>query len=119
MKTILLNTVVGIFCFIAGVNSAPVKDQAPTVNVKAAQNVVLYFNAQWNAQNHYSQIDRLTNCTVQKVMIDQQPQTQKTYKVTQVPCIILFKNGVEIKRWEPGLSLKITAPLQTIQSEIK
>lgn len=107
-----------ILGFIFGLNSAPVQ-QPPALNVRAAQNVVVYFNANWNANNHYAAVDKLTNCNIQKVMIDQSPALQKKYEVDHVPCIILFKNGIEVKRWEAGISMKITTPVSQIQSEIK
>jgi len=119
MKTILLSTLTLIAGLIIGVESAPVKQPGGNVNVRAAQNVVVYFNATWNAQNHYAAVDKLTNCNIQKVMIDQAPAVQKKFNVNQVPCIIYFKNGVEVKRWEAGLPMKLSVPVQAIQSEIK
>jgi hypothetical protein len=119
MKTLLVATLTLIVGLIIGAESAPVQQPGTNVNVRAAQNVVVYFNATWNANNHYAPIDKLTNCSVQKVMIDQAPMVQKKFNVDQVPCIVLFKNGVEVKRWEAGLAMKITTPVQVIQSEIR
>lgn len=119
MKTLLYSTLSLIIGLMIGAESAPVQQPGPNVNVRAAQHVVVYFNATWNANNHYAPVDKLTNCNVQKVMIDQAPMVQKKFNIEHVPCIVLFKNGVEVKRWEAGLSMKITAPVQVIQSEIK
>ena len=118
MKTILYMSISAVLGFIFGFNSQLVQ-QPPVVNLRAAQNVVVYFNANWNANNHYVAIDKLTNCNLQKVMIDQAPALQKKFNVDQVPCIVLFKNGIEVKRWEPGISMKIAIPVSQIQSEIK
>lgn len=119
MKPILYITLSAILGFIFGVSSSPVVQPQPVVNVKSAKHVVLYFNADWNAANHYAAVDKLTNCTVQKVMIDKSPSLQKKFNVDHVPCIVLFKDGVEVKRWEAGISMKITTPVSQIQSEIK
>lgn len=117
MKPILYITLSAVLGFIFGFNSNAVQPPQ-TVNVRAAETVVLYFNANWNAANHYIPIDRLTNCNIQKVMIDQAPHLQKKFNVTQVPSVILFKNGVEVKRWEAGISLKLAVHGAQIQGEI-
>lgn len=119
MKPILYITLSAILGFIFGVNSEPATQPIPTVNLRASKHVVLYFNAEWNAANHYAAVDKLTGCNIQRYMIDKSPALQKKFNVNHVPCLILFKDGVEVKRWEAGISMKITAPATQIQSEIK
>ena len=81
---------------------------------------VVEFNTYWNKDNSVSWLDSLANCGVTRVLImDKQmlENTQKKYKIQNVPTIIVF-NGIEIKRFQACLRFKIGATKKEVQEVI-
>ena len=77
--------------------------------VKLQECSVVQVNAGWNYQNrvkieklselcYVAEID-LTNKTIGAII-------QREWKIKVVPTIIIFQNGTEIMRYEPGISMR-------------
>ena len=78
-------------------------------NSAFGQLVVTEFNADWNSANKVEWLDKLSDCDIAKVDIVKEPTLQKNHKVVIVPTIIIFKDGVEMYRFEADLSFKMVA----------
>ena len=82
------------------------------------QIVVTHFNAEWNEHNKSDWVDSLVNCEITYVDIAGSPKIQKKHKVTVVPTIIIFKDGVEMYRFESDVSFKLIATRKELQKYI-
>ena len=92
---------------------------ANTVN---AQNIcktdvcVVEFNAGWNKSNSVDWLDKLNDCGVQRINIDE-GDWQKKYNIVVVPTIIVF-NGEEVKRYQADLSFTMAVTRKEVQEEV-
>ena len=92
---------------------------ANTVN---AQNIcktdvcVVEFNAGWNESNSVDWLDKLNDCGVQRINIDE-GDWQKKYNIVVVPTIIVF-NGEEVKRYQADLSFTMAVTKKEVQEEV-
>jgi len=80
---------------------------------------VVQVNASWNYANRVK-LEKLKDCYTAHVDLEDKKigaVIQKEWKVKVVPTIIIFKKGVEVKRFEPGLSMKFSE--EYILNEIK
>ena len=103
--------------------------QSQTVNLNSFQDVqllnvqdcaVVQVNASWNYGNRV-RIEQLSNiCHVAEIDIENKTIGSTVYKewnIKVVPTIIVLERGVEVKRFEPGISMKFDE--YTIISDIK
>ena len=77
---------------------------------------VVQFNAGWNDANGVDYLEKLTDCGIKQISIDE-GTWQKEYGIVVVPTIIVF-NGKEIKRFQADLSFKLSATKEEIQEVI-
>ena len=77
---------------------------------------VVEFNAGWNEANGVKYLNKLTDCGVKKISIDE-GTWQKEYGIIVVPTIIVF-NGEEVKRFQADLSFKMAATREDIQEVV-
>ena len=77
---------------------------------------VVEFNAGWNESNGVDYLDKLTDCGVKKISIDE-GTWQKEYGIIVVPTIIVF-NGEEVKRFQADLSFKMSATREEVQEVV-
>ena len=77
---------------------------------------VVEFNAGWNASNSVDYLNKLTDCGVKKISIDD-GTWQKDYGIVVVPTIIIF-NGKEVKRFQADLSFKMLATREEVQEVV-
>ena len=77
---------------------------------------VVEFNAGWNVSNGVDYLNKLTDCGVKKISIDD-GTWQKEYGIVVVPTIIVF-NGKEVKRFQADLSFKMAATKEEIQEVV-
>ena len=84
-------------------------------NVSFSQVVVTHFNAKWNEPNKAEWVDSLTSCEVTHTKC---PVKIKRNEVVVLPTIIIFKDGVEIHRFEADLSFKMVATKEELQKRI-
>ena len=73
---------------------------------------VVEFNAGWNEANGVKYLNKLTDCGVKKISIDEGTWL-KEYGIIVVPTIIVF-NGEEVKRFQADLSFKMLATREEI-----
>ena len=89
---------------------------AGTVN---AQIQVAQFNAGWNSANEVSWIQDLEDCkTISYVDISKQTDLALKHKIAVIPTIIIFKDDVEVARFQADLSFKMVATREEVQEEI-
>ena len=80
---------------------------------------VKQFNASWNSANDVSWVMDLKDCkTVGYYDISKDKETQKEYKIAVIPTIIIFKDDVEVARFQADLSFKMLATREEVQEEI-
>ena len=77
---------------------------------------VVEFNAGWNSTNSVSYLNKLTDCGVKQISIDD-GDWQKKYGIVVVPTIIIF-NGKEVKRFQADLSFKMLATREEVQTVV-
>ena len=91
-------------------------------NTSGAQNIcktdvcVVEFNAGWNKSNSVEWLDKLNDCGVQRINIDE-GDWQKKYNIVVVPTIIVF-NGEEVKRYQADLSFTMAVTRKEVQEEV-
>jgi len=77
---------------------------------------VVEFNASFNEQNKTTWLNDLTDCGVQRILIDK-GEYKKKFNIFAVPTIIVF-NGEEIERFQPNIMMQVDAKLEDIQEVI-
>jgi hypothetical protein len=77
---------------------------------------VVEFNASWNEQNAVNYLDKLTDCGVKRISIDD-GSWQEDYNIVVVPTIIVF-NGEEVKRFQADVSFSMKAKLEEVQAVV-
>ena len=77
---------------------------------------VVQFNASWNGSNSVDYLDKLTDCSVMNVNIDD-GTWQKEYGIVVVPTIIVF-NGEEVERFQANIMMQMEATRKEVQSII-
>ena len=77
---------------------------------------VVEFNASWNEQNSVKYLDKLTDCGVKRISIDE-GSWQSDYDIVVVPTIIVF-NGEEVKRFQADVSFSMKAKLEEVQAVV-
>ena len=84
-----------------------------------AQISVSQFNAEWNSANEVSWVMDLEDCrTIAYVDIATNPKMQVKHKIAAIPTIIIFKDDVEVARFQADLSFKMMATREEVQEEI-
>jgi len=85
---------------------------------------VVQINASWNYQNRVNieQLDKL--CYIAEIDIENKTVGAvivKEWDIDIVPTIIVLKEGVEVKRFEPGISMSFDEKtiLESIRKEVK
>jgi len=80
---------------------------------------VAQFNAEWNKANEVTWIGKLTDCeTIMYIDINTQKKLQKKHKIAVIPTIIIFKDDIEVARFQADLSFKMVATREDVQGEI-
>jgi len=80
---------------------------------------VSQFNAKWNSVNEVPWVQDLNDCqTLSYVDIAASPKLQAKHKIAAIPTIIIFKDGVEVARFQADLSFKMMATREEVQEEI-
>ena len=80
---------------------------------------VMQFNAGWNKANEVAWIDSLEDCeTFMYIDINTQKELQKKHKIAVIPTIIIFKDDIEVARFQADLSFKMVATKEEVQEEI-
>jgi thiol-disulfide isomerase/thioredoxin len=80
--------------------------------------VVIEFWAEWNAGNQVNFLPSLKDCESYRLCIVKGADIQKEYKVTAIPTVIIFDNGVEQERFNPNIMMQLTATKKKVQKSI-
>ena len=80
--------------------------------------VVVEFWVEWNQGNEVEFLEALKDCSSYRVCIIKSSDLQSKYKVTPVPTIIVFDNGVEQNRFNPNIMMELNATKKEVQSVI-
>jgi len=84
-----------------------------------AQIQVSQFNAEWNSANGVAWVQDLSDCrTIAYVDISTSPKLATKHKIAVIPTIIIFKDNVEVARFQADLSFKMVATKEEVQEEI-
>ena len=84
----------------------------------SGQIVVTHFNAAWNDPNKVSYIGELTDCDIVYVDIAASPKLQKKHNIVVVPTVIIFSDGVEVKRFQANIMMELSASKEEVQEAI-
>ena len=85
----------------------------------SGQIYVAQFNAAWNSSNEVSWVMDLDDCqTIAYIDIASDPEMQAKHKIAAIPTIIIFKDNVEVARFQADLSFKMMATREEVQEEI-
>ena len=80
---------------------------------------VAQFNAEWNKSNVVSWVMDLEDCsTMSYTDINDNPNMAKKHKIAVIPTIIIFKDNLEVARFQADLSFKMVATREEVQEEI-
>ena len=90
-----------------------------TCSKASGQIYVAQFNAAWNSSNEVSWVMDLDDCqTIAYIDIAADPKMQTKHKIAAIPTIIIFKDDVEVARFQADLSFKMMATREEVQEEI-
>ena len=103
-------------CLLLGLSSTWLHSQSVNLNsfqaiqlMSLEECAVVQVNASWNYKNR-AKIEKLAKlCYVGEVDLNNKAigaVIQKEWNIKVVPTIIIFKNGSEVMRYEPGISMK-------------
>ena len=89
------------------------------VGTANAQIQVAQFNAGWNSANAVGWTQDLKDCkTISYVDISKETDLAKKHKIAVIPTIIIFKDDIEVARFQADLSFKMIATKEEVQEEI-
>jgi len=80
--------------------------------------VVIEFWAEWNSGNQVDFLPSLKDCESYRLCIVKGVDIQKKYKVTAIPTVIIFDNGVEQERFNPNIMMQLVATKKKLQKSI-
>jgi len=107
-KTIATYIILMLCMFVAGT--------AFSQNMCNSDICVVQFNASWNAGNSVDYLEKLTDCEVMNVNIDEGTY-QSDYEIVVVPTIIVF-NGKEVERFQANIMMQIEATRKEVQNVV-
>lgn len=83
-----------------------------------SQNALVHINAEFNKSNDWYGLEAVEGVKVYNGYLESNKGIQERYNITKVPTLILYKDGVEVYRWEGALDMKIHAKLNEVQDKI-
>lgn len=83
-----------------------------------SQNALVHINAEFNKSNDWYGLEAVEGVKVYNGYLESNKGMQERYNITKVPTLILYKDGVEVYRWEGALDMKIHAKLNEVQDKI-
>ena len=107
-KTVIAYIFLMICMFVAGT--------AFSQNMCNSDICFVQFNASWNASNSVDYLEKLTDCEVMNVNIDEGTY-QSDYEIVVVPTIIVF-NGKEVERFQANIMMQMEATRKEVQNVV-
>jgi thioredoxin-like negative regulator of GroEL len=80
-------------------------------------NVVEYW-AGWNQSNQFNDLEKLKECDVYRVDIGTHMDLQSKNKIKAIPTVVIYNNGVEVKRFEPNVMFTLEVGKKEIQASV-
>ena len=105
LSTLLLSTAVYV--------SVPEKNNIPDLGV-----CVVEFNAGFNSANRVRWMDQLSDCKGERVDIVVKPKLQVKHNIVVVPTVIIFNDGLEVKRFQANIMMELSASKEEVQEAI-
>tara|TARA_B100000287_G_scaffold282844_1_gene266528 strand:- start:184 stop:552 length:369 start_codon:yes stop_codon:yes gene_type:complete len=85
---------------------------------KTKQGIVLVeFWASFNSVNEVN-LKKIYDCKKYRVDMSQDPNLMVKHNIMAVPTVVIYHNGKEVKRFLPGLMLKLDVDIKEIQEVI-
>ena len=81
--------------------------------------VIVEFWASFNADNAFSDWNKIEGVEYYRVDIGKAPKAKKEYRVRMAPTIIIFKDGVAEESFKAGLDLEFPVNLEELQEAIE
>ena len=78
----------------------------------------LHINAGWNETNNIEWFNKLKDCDISELLIEDD-NNQAKYKIASVPTIIILDDGEEVKRFQADLSFKMAATRKEVEEYIE
>jgi len=126
MQKLISMWLLGLGLFTSSLYSQSVSldsfQQIQALNIQKC--AVIQVNASWNYQNRVD-IEQLTKlCYIAEIDIENKTVGAvivKEWDIDIVPTIIVLKEGVEVKRFEPGISMSFDEKtiIESIRKEVK
>ena len=114
-----LYVLIMFFMFYIGTCSAQeVINQSNFKDKIAKDIVVVEFWAEWNKANEFAELNKLKDSSVYRVDIMHCAKLQADYKISAVPTVVVFDNGVEKERFNANIMFQLEADKKTIQTSI-
>lgn len=118
MKTLLsISTIILIAVLTFFSPSQP--PVAQPLNLSASKYVVVQFNAAWHQNEDVKGLETFKWFNYQTVDIAKFPALKTKHKIVTLPTVIFYKDGLEVKRWEAGVSMKASFTAQQINTELQ
>lgn len=89
-----------------------------TYSSYAQEVALIHINAEFNADNDWTEIYDVERAKLLNGYIDHKPVLKDGYNIRYIPTLLLFKNGQEVYRWEAGLDMKLHVRLEEVQNKI-
>ena len=80
--------------------------------------IVVEFWASFNAENCFTDWDKIKNAIYYRVDLAKAPMATKKYKVRMAPTLIIFKGGIKEEVFKAGLDLLLPTNLSEVQEVI-
>ena len=108
-RTVLVYAALMVTMLVSGITTS-------AQNLCSSDICVVQFNASWNTNNNVDYLEKLTDCEVMNVNIDEGTY-QSDYKIVVVPTIIVF-NGREVQRFQANIMMEMEATKKDVQGVI-
>ena len=126
MVKYIKSLVLGLGLFTSSLYSQSINlDSFQEVQLLNVQNcAVVQVNASWNYANRVDIQELSKLCYIAEVDIENKnigAVIVKEWEISVVPTIIVLRNGEEVKRFEPGISMKFNQEdiLESIRKEVR
>tara|TARA_R100001510_G_C7518430_1_gene114964 strand:- start:211 stop:579 length:369 start_codon:yes stop_codon:yes gene_type:complete len=107
-----------ISIIIFSVTSLNVNAQTKITKVSNSGIQVVEFNAKWNSTKNVSWLNKLSDCSVGRLLIDENPKFQSRYKILVVPTIIVFRDGEEMERFQANIMMDMEVTVKDVQESV-
>jgi|TARA_R100000406_G_scaffold89107_1_gene74897 hypothetical protein len=87
------------------------------VTASSQEYTVLHINSSWNYKNDYKDLNKIKGAKIVTALLEEQKASIKQ-QIKSVPVIFIYRDRSLIGRWDGGISLKITAPVEEMQAVI-